>query len=165
MKRFDLAPFSPPPLPHGRGVGVGLLRQQSAGDALEAAVRANVAEQLGVGTEADAHALDEGGGIERVGGDDRLGEALRTNVGLQRADLLEHDALTLEQVGLDVLLRGGEDRDDVGLGGGGGKLDVFGELGEVVITGLLGAVGGILDALGALGVGATHNLIRNRHNV
>ena len=65
---------------------------------------------------------------------------------------------------LDELLGGGEDGHGVGFRHGGGVLDVLGEALEVVVAGLHGAVGGVVDALGTSRVGATHNLISYRHS-
>jgi len=140
------------------------LREQFARYALQLAVRTDVREQLNIGTEADADALDVRRGIERIGGDDALGEALRANVRLQCANLLEHDALALQEVRLDVFLGSGENSHDVGFGDRGGKLDVFGKLTEVIVAGFDGMVGGVIDALATLRVGATHNLVSDRHS-
>ena len=156
-------PFSPLPSLTG-GVRGWVLRQKFAGHALQLAVHADVLEEVGLGTEADVHLLDVRAGVERIQRDDALGESLAGDVGLEGADLREHDALALQQVRLDELLGGCQHGHDVGLGGGGGKLDVLGERLEVVIAGLHGAVGGVIDALGTSRVGATHDLVSDRHN-
>ncbi len=115
--------------------------------------------------EADADLLDVGRGIEIVRADDGLRETLAADLGLERAELVEDDALTLKQMALDKLLHGGEDGDNVGLGGRGGELDVVGNRLEIVVAGLLGAVGGIVYSFTTLRVGALDDLIRNRHNL
>ncbi len=142
----------------------GVLRQQLTRHALQLAVHADVLEKVGLGAEADVYLLDVAGGLEGVGGDDALREALAADVGLKGTDLREHDALALEQVRLDELLGGGQHGNDVGLGGGGGKLDVLGEGLEVVVAGLDGMVGGVIDALSTLGIGALDDLISDRHD-
>ena len=156
-------PFSPLPSLTG-GVRGWVLRQEFTRHALQLAVHADVLEKVGFGAEADVHLLDVAGGLERVGGDDTLREALAADVGLKGTDLREHDALALEQVRLDELFGGGQHGNDVGLGGGGGKLDVLGEGLEVVVAGLDGMVGGVIDALSTLGIGALDDLISDRHD-
>ncbi len=156
-------PFSPLPSLTG-GVRGWVLGQEFAGHALQLAVHADVLEKVGLGAEADVHLLDVRAGLERIGGDDALGETLAGDVRLKGTDLAQHNALALQQVRLDELLGGGEHGHDVGLGGGGGELDVLGEALEVVVAGLDGMVGGILDALGTLGIGALDDLISDRHD-
>ncbi len=155
-------PFSPLPSLTG-GVRGWVLRQEFAGHALQVAVHADVLEEVGLGTEADVHLLDVRAGVERIQRDDALGETLAGDVGLEGADLREHDALALQQVRLDELLGGCQHGHDVGLGGSGGELDVLGEALEVVVAGLDGMIGGVVDALGTLGIGALDDLISNRH--
>ncbi len=140
------------------------LGEKLAGHALQLTVGADVLEKVSIGTEADAAALDVRRRLESLQRDDTLREALAVEVHLQRADLLQHDTLALEQVRLDELLGGGQHSHDVGLGGRGGKLNVLAQRLEVVVTGLHGAVSGVVNALGAAGVGTTHNLISNRHS-
>jgi len=133
--------------------------------AFQALEHPDVLHQLDVGMEADADLLDVGGGIEVVRTDGGLGEALAADLGLERAELVEDDALSLQQMAFDELLHGGEDGHDVGLGGRGGELDVIGQQLEVVVARLLGTVGGILYTFATLRVGAFDDLIHNRHKL
>ena len=155
------APLSPP---FGGGVGGGASCHQVAGDALHAVAGADVLEQVGLGAEADADTVDVARRIEVSTRDLALLEALAAEIHLEGAELVEHDALAGEQSLLDVFLRGGEHRNNIGFCNSRCKLNVLSEGLEIVVAGLHGAVAGVVDAFVTCGIGAGNNFVSNSHS-
>ena len=141
----------------------GCLGEEVAGDALHAVGSAEALDKFGLGAEAHADALDVAGGIEVLGSDFTLGIALASETDAQCAKLIEHHTLTGQQTFLDVLLRSSQHGDDVGLGDGGGELDVLGEVLEGVVTCLHGTTTGVVHADSTGRITAFDNFVMNRH--
>ena len=155
------------PLREGRGGSVGgeaSSCHQVAGDTLHGVLGADVLEQVGLGAEADADAVDVRSGVERGAGHRGLTEAAALEVHLEGTELVQHDALAGEQTLLDVFLGGRQYGHDVGFRDGRCELNVLSESLEVIVAGLHGAVTGVVDAFVTCGIGAGNHFVSYSHS-
>ena len=138
------------------------LRQSFARDALDLDVLGDSVLELHLGTEDDAVDANHLRGLELGVAETRGVVALALQGDVERAEVVEHYALTAQErlgdEGFDTCQHG----HDVTLGTGGGEGDVFGELLKSVVTSLHGSAFEVVY-IGILGVAALGHFVGNRH--
>ena len=109
-------------------------------------------------------APDVGRGRELGVAEGRLLETLAVDADDERAQVVEHYALPVEERLLHLGADGSEHGHGVGLGDGGTLGDVLGEVVEVVGAGVAGLTAQIVLRVGTLGVLTLGYFVGNRHN-